>query len=345
MNALVRERERWADILKGIGAILVVIGHLVLYEGYAKIYIYSFHMPLFFFISGYLYHQEKNFKTFLKRKVKNLLVPYFLFAFISILVTYFLEGIYLSKSEILATYFFVNGSFAFNSSLWFLIIMFFTLIFFYIIRKSIKIEKPIFALITTIILLVICVFLNIKQIKLYFGLEIVPHALLVFYLGYLYKLNKVKINKVINKVLHNNIVFIFQVCILLIISFYLSLLNGRVNMSTSIYNNYFLYLVAAIISIYVYVLISKKLELCKNKFNTKFADVLVRFSFLSLLMFCTQRLIFKVYYKIQDAINIDLMSGKNIIVTIFMIILTLLIYYLYDRIKYIITRRLNYEKT
>lgn len=59
MSNLIKKREQWADILKGIGAILVVIGHLVLYEGNAKVYIYSFHMPLFFFISGYLYHHEK----------------------------------------------------------------------------------------------------------------------------------------------------------------------------------------------------------------------------------------------------------------------------------------------
>ena len=344
MNTLIKERECWADILKGIGAILVAIGHLVLYDGVAKTYIYSFHMPLFFFISGYLYHHTKSFKTFCIRKAKSLLVPYFVFAFISIVVTYFLEGIYLSKREILANYFFVNGSFAFNSSLWFLIIMFFMLILFYFIKENVKIEKPILTLITIIILLIICIFLSTNQIKLYFGLEIVPHALLIFYIGYLYKLYKNKINKFINRVLHNNISFILQVIILLVISFYLSLLNGRVNMSTSIYNNYFLYLLVAIISIYVYVLISKKIELSKNKFSVRISNVLVRFSFLSLFMFCTQRLIFKVYYKIQDAIGIDLMSGQNILITTFMILLTLLIYYLYDRIKYIIVRKVNYEK-
>ena len=341
---MVRERERWADILKGIGAILVVIGHLVLYEGNAKIYIYSFHMPLFFFISGYLYHHTKGFKSFCIRKVKSLLVPYFVFAFISIVVTYFLEGIYLSKSEILTNYFFVNGSFAFNSSLWFLIIMFFVLILFYFIKENVKIDKPILTIIILLLLLVICIFFNTNQIKLYFGLEIVPHALLIFYIGYLYKLYKNKINKFINRVLHNNLSFILQTVILLVISFYLSLVNGRVNMSTSIYNNYFLYLFVAIISIYVYVLISKKIELSKSKFNAVFSSVLVRFSFLSLFMFCTQRLIFKIYYKIQDAIGIDLMSGKNVVITTFMILLTLLIYYLYDRIKYIIMRKVNYEK-
>lgn len=339
-----RERERYADILKGIGAILVVVGHLVFYDSAAKIYLYSFHMPLFFFISGYLYYQAKNFKTFFKRKTKNLIFPYIGFALLSIIVTYLLEGITMPKREILQNFFFVHGSFAFNSSLWFLIIMFFTLFFFYFLRKYLKVEKITLQLIIFFLLLAVCIFFSTNQIKLYFGLEIVPHALLIFYLGYLYKLHKMKINKVINKVINNNIIFFVQVIFLLILSFYLSLLNGRVSMSTSIYNNYLLYLIVAIISIYTYILISKKLAISKNKFYIKISNILIRFSFLSLLMFCTQRLIFKVYYKIQDVLNIDLMSGMNIITTVFMIILTLLIYYLYDKIKYIIKRRLGYEQ-
>lgn len=344
MSNLIKKREQWADILKGIGAILVVIGHLVLYEGNAKVYIYSFHMPLFFFISGYLYHHEKKFTVFLRRKCKSLLLPYFIFAFVSILVTYFLEGISLSRREILINYFFVNGSFAFNSSLWFLIIMFFTLTCFYFIKCCIKKEKTSMYFITTMILLIICIFFNWKKYKLYFGLEIVPHALLMFVLGYLYKLNKTRINKVINQIINKNLIFAFQICLLLVVSYYLSILNGRVNMSTSIYNNYFLYLIVAIISTYIYILIAKKIDLCKNKFEQIIANVLVRFSSLSLFMFCTQRLLFKIYYIIQGWIHVDLMSGQNIYITIFMILLTLLVYYLYDKMRYIVVRRLNNEK-
>ena len=48
-------REYW-DIVKGIGIILVVVGHL--YWNLTR-YIYLFHLPLFFFVSGYLYSEEK----------------------------------------------------------------------------------------------------------------------------------------------------------------------------------------------------------------------------------------------------------------------------------------------
>ena len=44
---------RWIDNLKGFGILLVVIGHAIPREGFGQ-WIYAFHMPLFFFISGFL---------------------------------------------------------------------------------------------------------------------------------------------------------------------------------------------------------------------------------------------------------------------------------------------------
>ncbi len=64
----------WVDILKGIGIILVVIGHV--YSGFISKFIFLFHMPLFFFISGFLFKKNKNQTSYFKDKVKQLLVPY-----------------------------------------------------------------------------------------------------------------------------------------------------------------------------------------------------------------------------------------------------------------------------
>lgn len=47
-------REVYLDIAKGIGILLVVIGHLQL-DNVTRNFIYSFHMPLFFYIGGTLY--------------------------------------------------------------------------------------------------------------------------------------------------------------------------------------------------------------------------------------------------------------------------------------------------
>lgn len=49
------DKEYW-NIVKGIGIILVVVGHLC---WDLTRYIYMFHLPLFFFVSGYLYNEDK----------------------------------------------------------------------------------------------------------------------------------------------------------------------------------------------------------------------------------------------------------------------------------------------
>lgn len=71
------KREIWLDYVKAIGIILVVAGHCNLPESIRN-YIYLFHMPLFFFVSGYLFPKSINStKEFLKKKAQRLLYPYF----------------------------------------------------------------------------------------------------------------------------------------------------------------------------------------------------------------------------------------------------------------------------
>lgn len=69
-------RIHWIDTFKGIGILLVVIGHI--WEP-SRTYIYAFHMPLFFFISGYLYKPVPNIKSYFFKKSLQLLVPYLSF--------------------------------------------------------------------------------------------------------------------------------------------------------------------------------------------------------------------------------------------------------------------------
>lgn len=45
-------RDSTIDIAKGIGIFLVVLGHFAVFASPLYHYIYLFHMPLFFFISG-----------------------------------------------------------------------------------------------------------------------------------------------------------------------------------------------------------------------------------------------------------------------------------------------------
>lgn len=69
------------DILKALGIWLVVIGHMPLTNRELINVVFSFHMPLFFFCSGYLYHYNQDQKAYLWKNVKHLLlvmIPYFM---------------------------------------------------------------------------------------------------------------------------------------------------------------------------------------------------------------------------------------------------------------------------
>lgn len=70
-----QNRDITLDILKGIGIILVIIGHLGHSYGQLVPIIYTFHMPLFFIASGYFFKQ-KEISTLLKRDIHSLIVPY-----------------------------------------------------------------------------------------------------------------------------------------------------------------------------------------------------------------------------------------------------------------------------
>ena len=70
------------DIATGIGISLVVMGHLVDYFGADLLgtyrFIYLFHVPLFFFLSGLFFKEKEAFGDCLKKKFFRLYIPYLL---------------------------------------------------------------------------------------------------------------------------------------------------------------------------------------------------------------------------------------------------------------------------
>ena len=93
-----KRRLEWVDYAKGIGIFLMVFGHTlrglisssILEKSYfvefVNTYIYAFHMPLFFFLSGLFFKSSyiTNFLTFCQKKAKTFIYPYFLWSLIQI---------------------------------------------------------------------------------------------------------------------------------------------------------------------------------------------------------------------------------------------------------------------
>ena len=76
-------RVSWIDAVKGLGIALIVLGHIASVETPSTLYlyIYAFHVPLFFFVSGLtLKPGRETFGAMLMGKGRSLLVPYFFYA-------------------------------------------------------------------------------------------------------------------------------------------------------------------------------------------------------------------------------------------------------------------------
>ena len=72
-------RIKELDVIKAVGIFLMIFDH-VWWGDLAHIYIQSFHMPVFFIVSGYLWKPGQNTSRIARRRFKTIMVPYFSFA-------------------------------------------------------------------------------------------------------------------------------------------------------------------------------------------------------------------------------------------------------------------------
>lgn len=72
------KRVEYIDIAKGIGILLVVMGHndFGLVSPFFYRFIYAFHMPLFFFVSGMFFKDDQQFVSLFRRRFETLLKPF-----------------------------------------------------------------------------------------------------------------------------------------------------------------------------------------------------------------------------------------------------------------------------
>jgi len=135
------DRNHILDLVKGIGIFLVVFGHIT-HIPCLREYIWNFHMPLFFFVSGVLFNEKDNFSIHIKKRFKSIIVPYVLFFFITYAYWIILERhtrgseyppIHQLLGLLYGTY--EGNHLYFNGALWFLPCLFCTDLLFYTTNK------------------------------------------------------------------------------------------------------------------------------------------------------------------------------------------------------------------
>ena len=250
------------DIAKGIGIILVVAGHCM---EFPKNYIYLFHMPLFFFLSGYCYKEKynqnlSNIFILLKKRIKSLYFPFVKYGLLFVLLHNFFYDIYVySMPELWShnkmTYFFcvqdwikaIIGILTFSrleqmlNPFWFLPALFIvTMLFAFIsyITKFIKYEDLMKAIFIYFYFLFAC-FFNTDENKLLRIITISSLGLLSFYLGFLYK------KYIKQKIYSYRIAFL---CILILVS---NSIYGHINVSNFEFSSPGFYIISSLSGIYL----------------------------------------------------------------------------------------------
>lgn len=245
-------RIEWLDVLRALAMYLVVIGHATedsTSDSY-KFYIYSFHMPLFFMISGAAYYLQMRSKSFhlkalVKNKAESLLWPYLTLSILTLGIWILnfkilshsdstiwdkLYGILYSNEEYMT---------APSNALWFLTALFLTTILFYLVQKwSAGNEKNLILAVALLGLIGYACSLDRDAADLPWHIGTVPIALVMFMLGYLFLRHLDSVERFFGGTKRQ--ICIFAVC--LAVGYLCARNNIKISMSANNYGSFILFM-------------------------------------------------------------------------------------------------------
>ncbi len=175
----------WADSLKGWLMIFVVLGHAIqnvlgnqCENNHLWNIIYSFHMPAFMAVSGYLAFRPnnrggQNIVKFLTRRFKQLIIPFLLWSFVLLLIK---NNLSLNSAEKIFLY-------PDNGGFWFLWVLFFIsgiFAFGNLLSDYYKIRQELIILIVCFLLVGVMVVFEPRM----FGFKFISYYLLFYSVGY-----------------------------------------------------------------------------------------------------------------------------------------------------------------
>ena len=180
----------WIDLIRGLLLFLICLSHSGSNLPIVKILISptaNYWVPLFFLLSGFLFknNPENSYKSYVLRKVRTLLIPYFYFSFLFILLDW---NSYLHPYSIIDNFYkiFIIGNGPFKASpLWFVMVLFISSICTYPIIKNT--DKTYRILLTAVMFSEISFLLSIFKIELPLLIHLAPSAITYILTGYCLK--------------------------------------------------------------------------------------------------------------------------------------------------------------
>ena len=251
MGKIINQREGFIDNAKGIGIILVILGHLSISRNIYN-FIYAFHMPLFIFLSGMVFHSSK-----IKKNIYFLSSVYFIISSL-VSIPWYLLHFYLKKDFYLSIkkcFFSILGGGAApffridpSPALWFLTALIVIEIISYYLEKVTNDIKYV------IIILLIGVGVMLAEIK---TKSFIPWNIdVAFFLLPFFELGRISFHLIKNicmsKMIKFCLAFVSLGCV-----YFISNLNGTVNIYRCIFgSSLFLYYINSFLGIYGILLLS-----------------------------------------------------------------------------------------
>ncbi len=189
------KRIVWIDIAKGLLIFLVVLGHCEIHDS-IKYLIYSFHMGAFFFLSGLTFNAKNSPKQFLFKKVRYLILPYIMFAFVLTIYNFAkhlaFDSVFNLRDAIMSFLLPISGKYESSVyGLWFLPCIFLTELFLFSTIKIYEHHKFISVIYFFVVISAIILFYSFTQLACV--ITIIPFAVLCICCGYLLKSRLLKL--------------------------------------------------------------------------------------------------------------------------------------------------------
>lgn len=274
---MTNHRLQWIDNGRGVAMLLVILGHFLvlgvsrlLWINVILVPIYAFHLPLFFFISGYLRGlSQKNNKAALsqviKKYFKRLVLPFYGF---SILAFFWFKYVISHLMPTFSYYEHWDNQFLFSTilglrdtpytahigALWFLLSLFFVEVLFEILLRMGRKGYFVYQLIGVVLLIFLFFTVTIQGTIWPFSLDTVPTGLLFYFLGYLYRKKEQQFAPYLTKsaLLFTSLFFVIVVSI----NYWIS--QERIDIFHGYYGNFILFFAGAVSGIFVALVLFKR---------------------------------------------------------------------------------------
>lgn len=257
------ERISWIDVARGIGILSVLYAHGL--DGNSiRYFFYAFHIPLFFFLSGIVFHHRnhENVMVTIKKALKGILIPYFMFALLSYSVWLLFADPSRLSMAMVAHHFvgilYGNGSTSalfFNVVLWFLPCLFGTRLIFSFLTDITNKKRFLLSALFIFSLLGYGISIYFPDLALPFGFETVLTGTVFFGAGYLFNRYSHHHRVILQK--YSLLIFVISllVCILLA-TFHYGQMGEQIDMRLNRLGNYGLFYLTAFAGILSFVALS-----------------------------------------------------------------------------------------